>query len=358
MMEFARIPWERACAPQEVALGGSRMMEFASKLAPTAGIRSAARWDAPRALRCIWGRWTCAKSGLRLRKVPLRSRCTSLSIWYGCEINAAQLADSVAVDSPDPSAREADPLARLDDTDTSVEQPRLADLLAPAARPLRRVKRDFADAARTAANADWLRLGALGAGLVLASSALDQRADRFALDHAANRWVKSGTSLGDALPWLAIAGAGAAALDGSDPLRSRTGYAALEAGGTAFLAVTGLKYAFGRARPENGLGNHAFKPFSTTAGYDALPSGHSIISWAVVTPFAEEYNAPWLYGVAALTNLARVGGRKHWVSDTVAGSLLGYAIGKVFREASRAPKKGAPRVLIHPAGVDLAWAFN
>ena len=59
----------------------------------------------------------------------------------------------------------------------------------------------------------------------------------------------------------------------------------------------------------------------------------------MATPFAKEYDAPWLYGVAAVTNLARVGSRQHWVSDTV----LGYAIGKVFWEASRAPQKGAPR---------------
>ena len=141
-------------------------------------------------------------------------------------------------------------------------------------------------------------------------------------------------------------------------MRSRTGYAALEAGGTAFLAASGLKLVFGRARPENELGSHAFKPFSMTSGYDSLPSGHTIITWALATPFAEEYDAPWLYGVAAVTNLARVGSRQHWVSDTVAGSVLGYAIGRVFWEASRAPKKGEPRVLIHPSGINLAWKLN
>ncbi|OGA34745.1 MAG: hypothetical protein A3F75_02935 [Betaproteobacteria bacterium RIFCSPLOWO2_12_FULL_64_23] len=281
-----------------------------------------------------------------------------LERYFDGEINAAQLADSVAVDYRDPSAREADPLARLDDVDSRAEEPRLADLLQPAMRPLARVAGDFAGAARTAADTDWLRIGALGTGLALASSAFDKRADRLARDHAENRWVKAGNNFGNALPWLALAGSAAAALDGSDPARSRTGYAALEAGGAALLAVSGLKYAFGRARPGNELGNHAFKPFSTASGYDSLPSGHTIISWAIATPFAEEYDAPWLYGVAAISNLARVGSRQHWVSDTVAGSLLGYAIGRVFWESSRAPRKGEPRVLIHPAGINLAWEFN
>ena len=42
----------------------------------------------------------------------------------------------------------------------------------------------------------------------------------------------------------------------------------------------------------------------------------------------------------------------------MAESLLGCGIGKVFREASRTPKKGEPRVLIHPSGVNLAWELN
>ena len=89
-----------------------------------------------------------------------------------------------------------------------------------------------------------------------------------------------------------------------------------------------------------------------------MPSGHTIISWAVATPFAEEYDAPWLYGLAAVTNLARVGSRNHWVSDTVAGSVLGYSIGKLFWEASRAPRQDGPRVMIHPAGISLSWNFK
>jgi len=282
-----------------------------------------------------------------------------LDHYFNGRIGAAQLADSVAIDYLNPSARETDALARLDDVDTRAEEPRLADVLAPATRPAARVLGDLAAAGRTAADTNWLRMGMVGTGLVLAGSALDRRGDRFAQDHAGNRWLKGVNKIGNnVLPWLAIGGAAAAAFDGSDPARSRTGHAAVEAGGTALLAVTALKSVVGRARPENNLGNHTFKPFSSLVGYDSFPSGHTIITWAVATPFAEEYDAPWLYGVAALTNLARVGSRQHWVSDTVAGSVLGYAIGKVFWESSRAPRKGEARVMIHPAGINMAWELN
>ena len=59
--------------------------------------------------------------------------------------------------------------------------------------------------------------------------------------------------------------------------------------------------------------------------------------------------------IAALTNLARIGSRDHWVSDTVAGSLLGYGLGRVFWESSRSRSKYAPRVLLTPQGVGQAW---
>ena len=78
----------------------------------------------------------------------------------------------------------------------------------------------------------------------------------------------------------------------------------------------------------------------------------------MATPFALEYDAPWLYGIAALTNLARVGSREHWVSDTVAGSLLGYGLGRIFWESSQPHGKNAPRVMLGLNGINLAWELN
>jgi membrane-associated phospholipid phosphatase len=81
------------------------------------------------------------------------------------------------------------------------------------------------------------------------------------------------------------------------------------------------------------------------------------VAWAVATPYALEYDS-WLpYGVAALTNLARIGSREHWVSDTVAGSVLGYGVGRIFWDSSRARGKSEPRVMLRPKGVDLSWEY-
>jgi membrane-associated phospholipid phosphatase len=79
--------------------------------------------------------------------------------------------------------------------------------------------------------------------------------------------------------------------------------------------------------------------------------------WAAVTPYAKQFDLPWLYGVAALTNAARIGSREHWVSDTVAGSLLGYALGHLAWEARRDARlgKSGPRLAVAPDGVGLQW---
>jgi membrane-associated phospholipid phosphatase len=113
---------------------------------------------------------------------------------------------------------------------------------------------------------------------------------------------------------------------------------------------------FGRARPDSGLAKNDFDVFSGDSTRGSMPSRHTAVAWAVVTPFAEEYKAPWLYGVAAVTNLARIGKQEHWVSDTVAGSLLGYGIGRLFWESSRANSQ-LPQVMIDPSGVTMSWTY-
>ena len=282
----------------------------------------------------------------------------SLERYFRGELAESALAGITSVEVVDPAFRTENAFALFGDLGVEIEEIRLVDGMKMAANIASRVTDDVTEAARAVVGSDWLKLGAIGTGLTLVSTIVDKRADRFALDHSSNRGLKFVNTIGNAYPWLAIAGAGMAALDSSDPRRSKTGYAATEAGGVAFLAVTGVKYVAGRARPEAGLGSKDFTPFKISNSHDSFPSGHTIVAWAVTTPFAAEYDAPWLYAAPAITNLARVGSRKHWVSDTVAGSLLGYGIGRYFWESSRKPAKGEPRVMLQPSGVSLAWEFR
>jgi membrane-associated phospholipid phosphatase len=270
------------------------------------------------------------------------------------------LAEYVAVHYADASAKPAQPLARLNDLRTDDEPKALVSVLADAASvvPVQRAATDVTAAARSAAGRDWLEAGLLGTGIVLASSVLDKRAFRFADEHGQSTWLKRASTAGNAIPWLAIGGAGLAALDGSDPVRQRTGFAAAEAGATAFVAATGLKYAVGRARPRTGEGNSSFDALSKDDRFNSFPSRHAAVAWAVATPFAQEYGSVWPYAAAAFTSFARVASGEHWVSDSVAASLLGYGIGRIFWESARATHKDAPRLMLSPKGVAMEWAFQ
>jgi membrane-associated phospholipid phosphatase len=277
-----------------------------------------------------------------------------LDRYFGGTLPLGELAPTIAIEYLDPSAREKDPLSLLGDLDTAETPPKLAESI-PGYRSMGRVGNDLAAAGRTAKDVNWVQAGLIGSGLVLASSMLDKRAFKFAQDHADSRWLKGFNTIGNALPYIGAGLVAVAALDGSDPRRSSTGFAALESAGAAFLVSTGLKYMTGRARPEAGLGSTSFKPFSSQ---DAFPSRHAILAWAVATPFALEYDSNWRYATAAVASLARVTKREHWMSDVVAGSLLGYGIGRIFWESSRAQNKGGPRAMLDPSGIRLAWDLD
>lgn len=279
-----------------------------------------------------------------------------LEKYFGGTVSAIVLSEHARVDYPNPAVRQDDAFLGFDDLEP-VEEPKLPPVtrLVPETLTPTRVKDDLAGAFDSAAKIDWLKATAYGAGLFAASTLFDRRAAKNALTHANDSWMTNGIRVGDAIPWLGMAGAAAAALNASDPRMSKTGYAAGEAGATAFLAATGLKYVVGRARPTSGFSPGTFERGSSDDRYASFPSRHTSVAWAVATPFALEYDMPILYGVAGLTNLARIGSREHWVSDTVASSLIGYGIGRLFWESSRNPKKGEARVMLQPNGVGVRW---
>jgi membrane-associated phospholipid phosphatase len=163
--------------------------------------------------------------------------------------------------------------------------------------------------------------------------------------------------LGDALPLAAMGMSAVFAFDESRPRLSDAGTAALEAGVVALAASEALKYGLGRARPGAAEGRGSFEPGSSEDKYHSMPSNHAAVMWAAVTPYAKEFDAPWLYGVAGLVNVARTGSGKHWFSDTVAGSLLGYALGSLAWEARRDSRQGknAMKIGLGADRVTVAW---
>jgi membrane-associated phospholipid phosphatase len=114
-----------------------------------------------------------------------------------------------------------------------------------------------------------------------------------------------------------------------------TGLLSGEAGIDAFLDAELLGYALGRERPFGGDNRGRF-----FQGGNSFPSQHAAISWAIASVIAHEYPGPMTqllaYGSAAGISAARFMGHKHFASDVVVGSALGWYLGRqVFHSHSQ-----------------------
>jgi hypothetical protein len=192
---------------------------------------------------------------------------------------------------------------------------------------------------------DFLKLSAvIGAGLVLGLADEDIR-DRV-LEHrtaGSKDFFRVVTRLGDG---AALGGflAGLFAVgqfSGNDGLR-KTAWLGVESYIASSVISTALKFAVGRARPEAGEGSGSFHPFSTRSSWTALPSGHATSVWSVATVIADRTDNGFVdvacYGVAFITSLSRIYVDKHWASDVLIGSAIGYFTAKKICALNRDPE--------------------
>jgi len=178
---------------------------------------------------------------------------------------------------------------------------------------------------------DFLSGAALAAGAIGIASLSDKPVDRIASKHRGSSIAHRMDKLGGAVPAALVGAAALAAAFGDDRMHN-TGLIALQSMGLTLGASIGVKHIVARARPEEERGRLARTADRSNASF---PSNHASVAFAGVTPFAKEYDAPWLYGVAAVAAMGRVAGRKHWMSDVVGGGLLGYATGTWLWNAQR-----------------------
>lgn len=108
-----------------------------------------------------------------------------------------------------------------------------------------------------------------------------------------------------------------------------------------------LKSGFGRNRPVQNLSTFEGDPgefttdpldfgnfhgvyFDTKAYGTAMPSFHVTQYFAAARVYAGVYDNYWVpYGLAGVLFASNIKGHRHWVSDMVAGALIGTAIGEV-----------------------------
>lgn len=88
--------------------------------------------------------------------------------------------------------------------------------------------------------------------------------------------------------------------------------------------------------PDHAIWDGPFADFS----YTSFPSGHSSAVFSVATVFAMEYKGTiWVpivaYTLATGTAVSRLYDNKHWVSDIVIGSALGFVTGRLMWKQNR-----------------------
>ncbi len=137
------------------------------------------------------------------------------------------------------------------------------------------------------------------------------------------------TRLGDGWVWLAAL---VALLTGGDRLR-RVAAAGVLAGLAASATFAALKRRFRRPRPCEWIAH----PWSTIRPPDkfSFPSGHTINAFAICTVLAYQWPLvlPALFATAAAIGASRVALGLHYVSDVVAGAILGFVIGGLVAAA-------------------------
>ena len=182
---------------------------------------------------------------------------------------------------------------------------------------------------------DWelaVPLVLAGAGLIASDQTIEKHVptDPSTVSHAS-------TASNAGLGLMIGAGAGLFVLGnlkGNDQQRE-TGLLSGEAAIDALIDTEVFKYAAGRNRPFTGD-----VPGRFFVGGDSFPSLHAGVSFAIASVIAHEYPGPLTqilaYGTATGIGIARFAGQKHFASDVVIGSALGWYLGRqVYRTQSR-----------------------
>ena len=106
-----------------------------------------------------------------------------------------------------------------------------------------------------------------------------------------------------------------------------------------------LKQLSNRARP-----NEAEGPFEFEGG-SSFPSNHSTQAFAVASVVAAHYDSRWIdgaaYGLATLVGASRIYHDAHWLSDVVAGAVIGTATGRLIVRTNRRARATWAVVAIH-----------
>ena len=171
-------------------------------------------------------------------------------------------------------------------------------------------------------------------GIFIGASVIASAADRgvhdWALRHRNDAFNRDIIKTRDILPWPAFWLAAATSFP-SPWANDKLAHTSTVALGSAVITgaeTLALKAVIGRDRPGDSNSPYSFTAFNPRYGLiyggSSFPSGHTALTWALITPYARAYHMPWLYALGVASGAGRVMQNAHWFSDVVGASLLGY----------------------------------
>ncbi len=116
---------------------------------------------------------------------------------------------------------------------------------------------------------------------------------------------------------------------GNDNELGHTFWQTIDSSVISGIGATAMKYAFSRARPNQGNDPNAWFQGS---GHQSFPSGEVTLQASFVTPFIVNYRRqnPWVWALEILPlydAIARLKSQAHWQTDVIAGWALGTGVG-------------------------------
>lgn len=179
---------------------------------------------------------------------------------------------------------------------------------------------------------DWITFGGATAIIVTTAAFADKpvedfvRGNRNSTTHEVRRIFEP---FGNYYPFAILAAYYGAGVVFKDPEAKAVALDGLSASlFTSGIISPALKYAVGRSRPNAHVGAHQFKPFSGRASF---PSGHTTEAFTVASVIAEHSDKFWVkalaYSTATAVGYARMERNVHFLSDVMAGALIGQAVG-------------------------------
>jgi membrane-associated phospholipid phosphatase len=122
--------------------------------------------------------------------------------------------------------------------------------------------------------------------------------------------------------------------------------------GLSSLLTVGMKYAFGRKRPNAGKG-----PFKFFEGGQSFVSGDTTPTFAAAATISEAFDYHWwaaipAYSLAVMTGVGRMGKDAHWASDILGSALVGAGTTELLFYLHRQREKPTSLIILPmlPAG--------